>query len=166
MTSRLQKEIKQTRPFPSVEVEALLNVNRTADQIHRLWQKLLKPYNLTPTQFNILRILRGSMPEGLPCMQIGERLVQMDPDITRLLNRLEKRGLITRERQEQDRRVVTSRITAEGLQLLDALSPEIEHIPVRLLGALSKERIQLLTTLLEEVRCALGKIEVNSLHEE
>lgn len=162
MTSRLQQEIKQSKPFPSIEVEALLNVSRTADQIHRLTLKLLKPYNLTPTQFNVLRILRGSMPEGLPCMQIGERLVQMDPDITRLLNRLEKRSLISRERGEQDRRVVTSRITEDGLRLLDTVSPEIEHIPVQLLGNIPKERIHLLTGLLEEVRCAIGKISTNS----
>src|SRR5579862_7012318 len=98
MGGRLRAEIKQTRPFESLEAEAVLNVQRTADLFFRATSEALKSADLSPTQYNALRILRGAGKEGLACNEVGERMVARDPDITRLLDRLEDRGLVQRER--------------------------------------------------------------------
>src|ERR1700751_511349 len=97
MISKLQDEIKQTRPFANPEEEALLNIRRTSDRLQHYAQQIFKPHGLTPTQYNVLRILRGAGPAGLRCSEIGERLVSSDPDITRLLGRLQKQKLIRRK---------------------------------------------------------------------
>src|SRR3954467_10234095 len=118
MAGKLAKEIHQTRPFSSVEQEVFLNVLRTADVLTYRLEAFLKPFGLSPTQYNVLRILRGAGDEGLACGRIAERMITRDPDITRLLDRLEKRNLIRRARQTDDRRVVKGFITAEGSALL------------------------------------------------
>ena len=121
MPRGLQEEIKQSRPFRSREEEAYLTLVRTADVLTRTVADQLKDFNISETQYNVLRILRGAGPDGHPCSEVGARLLTRDPDVTRLLDRLEKRDLITRARDASDRRVVTIRITPEGLALLKEL---------------------------------------------
>src|SRR5271156_5254220 len=116
MGGKLLKEIHKVRPFECAQQELFLNLIRTADHLMRGFEELLKPHNLSPTQYNILRILRGVGEDGIHCKGIGEHLITRDPDITRLLDRLESRNLITRQRDTKDRRVVSTRITAEGLK--------------------------------------------------
>lgn len=152
MASKLQKELQQTKPFASAEEEAHLNLVRTAEL---LWQGIsdtLKPAELTPTQYNALRILRGAEPEGATCSQISERMVTKDSDITRLLDRLEARQLIMRERNEQDRRIIVTRITQEGLRLLADLEKPIAEYHRRMFGHLGEKRLATLNKLLEDVR--------------
>lgn len=159
MAHRLQQELRQGRPFASVEMEAMLSLARTAGQARRLVQALLKPWRLTETQFNILRILRGAGDEGLTCGEIGERLVTHAPDITRLLERLARRGLVERQRASIDKRLVGSRITEEGLRLLEEVGPELDAAPSAMLRSMPEENVRLLVDLLEEVRFSLGQFE-------
>ena len=121
MPSRLQAEIKQNKPFASLEHEAILGLLRTAAIVDHATDEAFRPYGVTGTQFNVLRILRGAGPNGLCGREIGERMVTRVPDVPRLLERLEKAGLISRERDSNDRRHVTARITAEGEALLDKM---------------------------------------------
>ena len=114
MTGRLLSEIKQTKPFALPELEAFLNLVRSADALVREVAAVLKPSGLSGVQYNVLRILRGAGAGGLPCGEIAARLVTHDPDITRLIDRLEARGLVVRARDAADRRVVVVRITATG----------------------------------------------------
>src|SRR2546421_11590448 len=106
MAGKLAREIHQNRPFSSVEQEVFLNVLRTADVLTTKLEAILKPFGLSPTQYNVLRILRGAGEAGLACGRIAERMITRDPDVTRLLDRLENCGLIRRARQTDDRRVV------------------------------------------------------------
>ncbi|HSF31330.1 MAG TPA: MarR family transcriptional regulator, partial [Candidatus Tectomicrobia bacterium] len=117
----------QRKPFESLEQEALLNVLRTADVLMQRISTVLKPFKLSHSQYNVLRILRGAGPDGLACQEVAERMISRDPDITRLLDRLEARGLVTRTREQKDRRVVTVRITPEGLRLLTQLDGPVEE---------------------------------------
>src|SRR6266849_4791387 len=118
MPRGLQAELKQKVPFRSREAEAYLSLLRTADALQSQVEAKLKEFGLTGTQYNALRILRGAGAEGLPCSEIGERMITRDPDITRLLDRLQKRGLVDRSRGKQDRRVIYGKITPAGLKLL------------------------------------------------
>jgi len=154
MTGRLLRELKQTKPFASLEVEAYLNLVRTADQLARDLAALLKPADLTSAQYNVLRILRGAGADGLPCGEIGARMVTYDPDITRLLDRLERRGLVTRSRGQEDRRVVLVRITQAGSTLLakSDLDSKLLEAHKRALGHLGKEELTRLIDTLESVR--------------
>jgi DNA-binding MarR family transcriptional regulator len=138
MPTRLQKELKQTKPFASREEEVFLNIQLTAE---RLWwgvNETLRLSELTPTQYNVLRILRGAGREGAKCSEISDRMVTKDSDITRLLDRLETRGLILRERGERDRRVIYARITQEGLRTLAGLDQHLGHLGDKELANLSK----------------------------
>src|SRR5687768_17850165 len=121
MPSRLQAEIKQTKPFASLEQEAILSLLRTAAVVDHATEEALRPFGVTGTQFNVLRILRGAGDAGLCGREIGERMISRVPDVPRLLERLEKAGLISRERDPNDRRHVTARISAAGLELLNAV---------------------------------------------
>jgi len=150
----IQAEIQQTKPFTSLEDEAAVSLHRTADQIHGRFSDMLKPHGLSPTQFNALRILRGAGDGGRTCTEIAERMINRDPDITRLVNRLEKRGLVRRSRANNDRRVITTRITAAGLQLLKSLDAPVDAIHRDLLGHLGERRLHSLITLLEEAGSA------------
>ena len=147
--ARLADEIK-SKPFSHPEEEAILNIMRTADVLTQHMTQFLKPSDLSGPQYNVLRILRGS-PEGLSCRQIGERMISRDPDVTRLLDRLESRGAISRERG-QDRRVVIARITGEGMALMDKLDPLVAAESCRQLGGLGDAKLQQLIELLEEAR--------------
>jgi DNA-binding MarR family transcriptional regulator len=152
MGKRLQREIKQAKPFGSVAEEAYLNVIRTADALLRGFTEAFKPHELTSTQYNALRILRGAGDDALTCGAIAERMVTRDPDVTRLLDRLEARGLVVRERSRADRRVVLTRISGAGLELLDALDAKVEAIHERQLGHMTREDLERLVVLLEKAR--------------
>lgn len=148
----LQQEIKQTRPFRSPHAELFLNLLRTSTELVGELVELLRPYDLTRPQYNVLRILRGAGAEGLPSGEVGERMVTREPDVTRLLDRLATRGLVERRRGSRDRRVVTTRITAEGMRLVGALDDPVEELHKLQLGHLRAEELQLLNQLLERAR--------------
>lgn len=152
MAGRLKREIKQTKPFAGLEDEAMLNLLRTADLLLRRLAETLKPARLSPPQYNILRILRGAGEHGLACREVGERMITKDPDITRLLDRLEKRGLVTRSRDRKDRRVVLTRITEDGVRLLRTLEGPIQRVPVTHFEHLGAQRLRRLIDLLETAR--------------
>ena len=152
MVSKLQEEIKQTRPFATIEEEALLNVRRTSDRLQYYIQQLVKPYGITPTQYNVLRILRGAGNGGLRCSDIGERLVSSDPDITRLLGRLQKQKFIRRKRDPKDRRVIYASITTQGRALLEEMDPVMNQAGKDALGHMGREKLETLVSLLEEAR--------------
>jgi len=152
MSGRLKDELKQSKPFPSLEVEAYLNLLRTADLLGRAATDILKVAELSEAQYNILRILRGSSPSALACGEIGERMISRDPDITRLLDRLEARGLVKRVRDEVDRRVVRARITEKGLQLTEKLTAPMLEMHKRQLQHLGAQKLQTLVDLLEQAR--------------
>src|SRR5712691_11689841 len=136
MTSVLQAELKQNKPFKSLKEEAHLSIQRTAALLEHAFESALKPHRITATQYNVLRILRGSEPDGLCRKEIGDRLVRQVPDVTRLLDRLEDMTLISRERGGEDRRYVTTRITRAGLRLLRQLDDRIDDIHEEQLGHL------------------------------
>src|SRR6267378_137529 len=126
--------------------------SRAADTLGQEAEQLLKAAGIPNAQYNVLRILRGAEPEGLACRAIGDRMISHDPDITRLLDRMEKRGLITRERQTDDRRVIKTRITPQGLSLLKTLDQPIHDLHKRQFRHISTARLKTLSDLLEEVR--------------
>ena len=156
MAGDLQSELKQTKPFETAETEALLALQLTSDRLASEGARLLKPWDISPTQYNVLRILRGAHPDGLTCGGIGERMIRQDPDITRLVDRMIKRGLVDRERDEKDRRVVITRITQKGLDLLAEIDRPIEEFNVRRLRHLGPERVKTLIELLDLVRRGAG----------
>jgi MarR family transcriptional regulator, organic hydroperoxide resistance regulator len=150
--NRLREEIKQNKPFSGLEQEALLNIRRTSGYIEHLFQQLLKQRGLTEPQYNVLRILRGAGRDGLRCAEIGERMINRDPDITRLLDRLERQHLIERRRDGSDRRVIHACISASGARLLKELDPVVESAGIAMLKRMSRDRVGLLIDLMEEVR--------------
>jgi len=162
MSGKLLKEIHKAKPFDCLQQEVFLNVIRTADHLTRAFEELLKPFNLSSTQYNVLRILRGigesdapdaaGSPRGIPCKTIGEHMITRDPDITRLLDRLEARSLITRQRNTRDRRVVSTRITAEGLRILKELDQPVAGFHRGQFTAMSEARLAQLIDLLEQAR--------------
>jgi DNA-binding MarR family transcriptional regulator len=152
MPRGLQAELKQKTPFTSREQEAYLSLLRTADALETRVEAWLKEFGLTGTQYNALRILRGAGPEGLACREIGGRMITHDPDITRLLNRLEDRGLVERTRARNDRRVIYGKITAAGLKLLREMDAPIEKHGREMLRHVGQERLKQLIDLLELVR--------------
>ena len=154
MTSRPQKGSKP-RHASYPEEAAFLDLLRTADVLSRRLAHVLKNEDLSSNQYNVLRILRGA-PEGLPCGEIGNRMITRDPDITRLLDRLEKRGLISRCRETRDRRMVLTRISAEGLKLLARLDEPVQEAHRGQLGHLGRERLKALTELLRDSRGFTG----------
>jgi DNA-binding MarR family transcriptional regulator len=153
-TKTLRDELKMAKPFKSVEEEAILSIARTAALIEHSGAEALKPFNLTITQYNVLRILRGAGHEGLCRNEVGERLVTKVPDVTRLLDRMEAAGLIVRQRGGDDRRFVATRITDKALKLLDKIDRELPAMHARQLGHVSQKRLRELIDILEEVRSA------------
>jgi DNA-binding MarR family transcriptional regulator len=152
MPSTLRDEIRQRKPFDSPEQEALLSIERTAAVLMHAFADSLKVYDITPTQYNVLRILRGAGQEGLCRNDIRERLVTPVPDVTRLLDRMEEGGLVERERAESDRRLVTTRITREGLSVLRRLDGPVAETHKRHLGHLSAAQLRTLIALLAAAR--------------
>lgn len=152
MAKQLKSEIKQKAPFASVEEEVYLNLLRTGDTLVQNIENLLRVSGLSGTQYNVLRILRGAGRQGLTCGETSARMVTHDPDVTRLLDRLEKRKLITRSRDTRDRRVVTARITPQGLRLLSGLDKPVSELHRRLFRHMTPQELKKLSSLLEKVR--------------
>jgi len=152
MAKGIRAGIPQNKPLSSPEEEAFVALLRTADQLQWRAAEMFKPHGLSPTQYNALRILRGAGPEGLACSEVGKRMINRDPDITRLLDRLERRGLIRRSREQKDRRVIKARITPAGLDLLKSMNREVAEFHRQLLGHLGEERLESLVRLLEAAR--------------
>lgn len=152
MVSALQQELRQQKPFASLEQEASLSVERTAALLRHELADALKPFDLTATQYNVLRILRGAGAAGLCRYEIGDRLVAQVPDVTRLLDRLEDAGLVARGRSPEDRRVVSTWITPEGLALLDRIEAPLAALHARQLARLTHEQLQTLIDLLALAR--------------
>jgi DNA-binding MarR family transcriptional regulator len=152
VASELQAELKQHKPFKSLKEEAHLSIQRTAALLEHAFEAALKPHHITATQYNVLRILRGSEPQGLCRSEIGERLVRQVPDVTRLLDRLEGAKLIARHRGGEDRRYVVTRITRAGLHLLGDVEDRIDEIHCEQLGHLDEAQLRKLITLLAAVR--------------
>ena len=144
----LKLEIVQERPFPSIEEEALLNLLRTSDCLHRAFHLKTRSWGVTSTQYNVLRILRGAQPRGLTCAAIGSRMITAEPDITRLLSRLKGLKLIRQQRDKHDRRALWTQISEAGLELLRAMDPVIERVPPELLGHMNKAELTELIRLL------------------
>jgi DNA-binding MarR family transcriptional regulator len=143
------QQARKVRREAYPEEAAFLELLRTTDQLSRGLVPLLKAEQLSPTQYNVLRILRGAL-EGLPCGEIGQRMITWDPDIT--LDRLEKRGLIARWRDSKNRRIVLARITPEGLKMLDRLDGPMQEGHRKQLGHLGRERLKALCELLRVAR--------------
>lgn len=152
MPGKLQAEIQQTRPFETLEEEAVLNIVRTAEVLQRTVADFLKEFDLSPTQYNVLRILRGAGAAGATCSQIGERLLTHDPDITRLLDRMEARALIIRERSSTDRRAIITRISGDGLKLVDSIDRPIRALTQLRIGKFGPDALAGLIAELERVR--------------
>jgi DNA-binding MarR family transcriptional regulator len=152
MRRRLRAELQQTRPFASIEVEVGVQVQRTAQVISRWLAEALKPIGLTAPQFNVLRILRGARPDGLPCGRIAERMVTHDPDLTRLLDRLEAAGLVEKSRDTRDRRQITARITEAGLEVVEKASQAVSQKLREALGPVGPRNLVTLANLLERAR--------------
>jgi DNA-binding MarR family transcriptional regulator len=150
--SGLKREIRQTRPFRSLEEEASLGIVRTAAALEHAFGQALKPYDITPTQYNVLRILRGAGPEGLCRHEVGSRLIREVPDVTRLLDRMEDQGLIERARKGRDRRYVTTTITKKGLELVRDLQDTVDGLHRDLLGHMDRAQLRTLVSLLDDAR--------------
>jgi DNA-binding MarR family transcriptional regulator len=153
MKSAPNSESSESKPLPSAcpEEAVFVELLRTTDLLTRQLTQVMKSEDLSSAQYNVLRILRGA-PEGLPCGEIGSRMIARDPDITRLLDRLEKRTLISRCRESKDRRMVLTRITPEGLELLARLDVPVREQHRAQLGHLGRERLRALADLLRESR--------------
>ena len=152
MPSVLQTELKQTRPFASRAAEALLSILRTAAVLDHQLSETLRPFGITPTQYNVLRILRGAGTAGQCGREVAERLVARVPDVPRLLDRMETMRLIQRERDPADRRHVTATITPKGLALLKELAPALDALEKARMGRLSDRTLAALIEGLAAVR--------------
>jgi DNA-binding MarR family transcriptional regulator len=152
MSGKLANEIRQTKPFRSREEEAFLNLARTYEFLAQQLGELLKQYQLTAAQYNMLRILRGAGADGVTCSQATERMLTPDPDITRLLDRMEAQELIRRERSKEDRRVVITRITPRGLELVGRIDEPLDCLFHRIVGRVSKPKLRELIDTLEALR--------------
>lgn len=154
----LQRELKKKRPFQSLEQEAALNVLRTNDQYQIRFARLFRPYGLTPSQYNILRILRGQ-GGPLPILEIAGRTITVVPGITGLINRLERAGFVNRERCAKDRRVIYVTLSEKGQKTLAALDGPLEELHETLVGHLTKSELKELVRLLEKARGPLSATE-------
>jgi DNA-binding MarR family transcriptional regulator len=151
-TNMLLEELKQERPFPNKAQETIVAILRTADVLNRTLGRSMEPYGITAQQYNVLRILRGAHPRSLPTLEIGERMIERQPGVTRLLDRLERKGLVRRQRSSEDRRVVECRITHAGLELLAEMDGPLSESDLRLMRRLTDDDLSQLLGLLEKVR--------------
>jgi DNA-binding MarR family transcriptional regulator len=154
MSTRLRDEIKQTKPFAGPEQEAYLSLGRTWAVLEHGFAEALKPSGITPTQYNVLRILRGAGEKGLCRSEIIERMISRVPDASRLLDRLEGAGLIARARDAEDRRFVTTRITEEGLRILGDLDGGVVELHRRQFGGFDEAELRSLIELLGRARAS------------
>ena len=148
----LRAEIKQTRPFPSTQQEAVVALIRTADLARRVIGGIVEPRGITAQQYNVLRILRGAGLDGLPTLEIAERMIEQTPGITRLIDRLERKKLVARERSSSDRRCVYCRITDAGLALLTALDAPVQAASAQCFESFTKREVALLVESLGRTR--------------
>jgi DNA-binding MarR family transcriptional regulator len=155
-TSKLQHELKKKRPFDALEQEAALNIVRTSDQLQHRFAGLFREHDLTPAQYNILRILRGA-GKPLPILEIASRTIAVVPGITGLIDRLEQAGFVQRVRCEKDRRVIYVGLTAPGSKTLAALDEPLIALHRKLLGGLTQAELQELIRVLEKVRESLAE---------
>lgn len=152
--SALQREIRQRKPFRSSTQEATVGLLRTTDQVRRTLAGVVEPRGITLQQYNVLRILRGARPRGLPTLEIAARMVEHAPGITRLLDRLEAKTLVRRRRHPGDRRQVLCRISPAGLRLLAGLDAVVQRADESTLGVLSRRDLRRLIALLDRIRAA------------
>ncbi|HXY41010.1 MAG TPA: MarR family transcriptional regulator [Vicinamibacteria bacterium] len=148
----IREEIKQTRPFASLATEAVLTLLRTADQVRACLAAVVEPHGITPQQYNVLRILRGAGPGGLPTLEIAVRMIERSPGITRLLDRLQAKGLVSRRRCPEDRRQVLCCATAQALSLVGRLDRPMDEATARALAPLRPPAAARLIRLLDSVR--------------
>ncbi|MDZ7637622.1 MAG: MarR family transcriptional regulator [Bryobacterales bacterium] len=149
---RLQEELQQTKPFASSRQEAMLALMKTADVVRRAIGGILEPHGVTLQQYNVLRILRGAGPDGLPTLSIAPRLIEETPGVTRLLDRMEARSWVKRVRCEKDRRVVYAVITRSALALLENIDPLLAQHESKSLPLLEEAEVRQLIVLLERAR--------------
>ena len=154
MSPTIAREIKQKKPFPSKAEEAAVTLMRTADVLRRFIGTVIEPHGITSQQYNVLRILRGARPRGLPTLEIATRMVEHAPGITRLLERLQAKALVRRQRRAEDRRQVMCRITPAGLRLLAGLDAGLQQADESALGMLSRRELRRLIALLDRIRAA------------
>lgn len=154
--SRVQREIGQRRPFRSRRQEAVVALLRTTDVIRWLASRVLEVHGITPQQYNVLRILRGAGTKGLPTLEIGGRMIERAPGITRLMDRLEAKGLVRRERCPADRRQVLCYIAPAGLELLERLDQPVDEFDHAAFAMLSDREVEGLVTLLDRIRAGHG----------
>ena len=152
MPRSIRDEIRQKKPFTSPQHEALLNVVRTASALNNAMEELLRPYGISGTQYNVLRILRGAEPDGLCRNELRDRMLTRMPDVTRLLDRMEEAGLVERARSAEDRRLVSTRITEAGRRLVDSLDAPVSAFHQRRLGHLTDAQLRSLSELLSLAR--------------
>ncbi len=152
----IAEELKQSRPFPAKSQEAAVALMRTADLVRRAVASIIEPRGITVQQYNVLRILRGAGERGLPTLEIADRMIEQTPGITRLIDRLEAKKLVARERCATDRRQVFCRITPEGLELLAALDKPLTESEEGALGTLGQQELQQLLELLDRARTGLN----------
>jgi DNA-binding MarR family transcriptional regulator len=152
MVTTLRDDIKQKKPFRSLAEEAGLNVIRTAAVFTDALDQVLKPHGISSTQYNVLRILRGAEPAGLCRNEVRDRMLTRMPDMTRLLDRMEDAGLVKRSREGEDRRMVLTRITKQGLKLVDELDGPLSRLNKTLFGHLSDSQLRSLSDLLTLAR--------------
>lgn len=152
MARTLRDEIRQERPFRSLEQEAFLNVIRTSAVVADDFERMLRPFGVSTAQFNVLRILAGAGPDGLCRNDVRSRMLTRMPDMTRLLDRMEAVGLVARTRETEDRRMVMTRITEKGRELLGELDEVVAQEHKRRFRTLSPEQLRMLSDLLTAVR--------------
>jgi DNA-binding MarR family transcriptional regulator len=152
--SRILDEIKQRKPFRSLSQEGVISVLRTADVVRAHFDRQLAPHGVTLQQYNVLRILRGAGKGGLPTLEIGVRMIERTPGVTRLIDRLERKGLVQRARGTEDRRVVYCRLTDRGREVVNALDDIIDQADRDALEPLTNTELEQLIGLLDRIRSA------------
>lgn len=157
----IQHEIRQSKPFASKSQEAYVALLRTADDSKRYVGEVLEPAGVTLQQYNVLRILRGAGEEGLPTLTVAERMIERTPGVTRLIDRMERKGWVTRRRCTEDRRRVWCNITPEGLALLESLDRPIDGIDDVFAAVLEPDEIEQLVGYLDRVRAAMNGVGVD-----
>lgn len=158
----LRTEIQQSKPFPTLEEEVHVEVLLTAHVTTRVVMGALKPMKLSPSQFNVLRILRGARPDALPAARIADRMVSHDSDLTRLLDRLEGSGLVEKSRDLKDRRVVNVRITKTGMEVVERASKAVTEAVTAALAPVGVRRLEQLANLLELARASARELSEES----
>lgn len=152
VTITLQEELRQTRPFARKSGEALVAILRTATVLESTQNEVLRPHGITQTQYNVLRILQGAGRDGLCGKEVAERLVSRVPDVSRLLDRMVEMGLVNRERDSDDRRHVTARISVKGKRVLHQATPDLETVEQRLFRGMAASTVETLVTALARIR--------------